>query len=79
MPKINPAYIQLFVVSGLTLLVGLGLVTLTDIQQNLIVKFCGVALLLFGLTAVPTAGAVQSNVDKAYEEGLYTKVPDNFL
>lgn len=74
--KINPAYIQLAIGSGVTLLVGLGLLTLTDIQQDMILKFVGFVLLLLGITTVPTAGAVQTNVDDAYEKGLYTTPPD---
>lgn len=73
--KINPAYIQFVVASGIAVVVGLGLVALTDIQVDLILKFVGAVLLLFGVTTIPTAGAVQSNVDEAYNKGLATEVP----
>ena len=74
--KFNPAYLQFFIGTVLSLVVGLGVYALTDIQVDLILKAVAAALLLFGVTSVSTAGTVAKTVDDAYVEGLNTPTPN---
>lgn len=73
--KFNPALIPLAVGSLLTVVVALGLVALTNIQQDLILKAVVAVLAMLGIVTLPTAGAVTAKVDEAYNEGLNTPTP----
>jgi uncharacterized membrane protein len=73
--KFNPALIPLALGSLLTVVVALGLITLTDIQQDLILKAVVAVLAMLGIVSVPTAGAVTQKTEQAYVEGLHTPVP----
>lgn len=73
--KFNPALIPLALGSLLTVVVALGLVTLTDIQQDLILKAVVAVLAMLGIVSVPTAGAVTRVEEEAYNDGLMTPTP----
>lgn len=66
--KLNPAYVYGAVADGIALLVGLGLITLTDVQDDLVLKFvAGVILLVTGV-AVPAARSNNERVEAAFAE-----------
>jgi uncharacterized membrane protein len=73
--KFNPALIPLALGSLLTVVVALGLITLTDIQQDLILKAVVAVLAMLGIVSVPTAGAVTQKTEQAFQDGLHTPVP----
>lgn len=72
MDRLNPAYLYAFIADVFALIVGFGLIQVTDVQVDLVLKTIAALILLITGTAVPVAGVINEDKKTAFELG-YTR------
>lgn len=63
---LNPAYVYGVIADAIALLIGLGLIAITDVQTDLVLKFVGAMILLITGVAVPAARVNDERISKAF-------------
>lgn len=63
---LNPVYIYAAIADFIALIVGVGIITVTDVQQDLVLKFIAAIILLTTGVAVPAAKVNDDRIEKAF-------------
>lgn len=66
----NPVYVYAVLANVLALVIGFGVVAMTDVQEDLILKTVAAIILMITGVSVPAAKAVNQNIVDAFDEGI---------